>query len=312
MPRAKLLLLLTLLVLLLLAGYLALSRPQRETLKPIFSADSLAVMGIEISQADNILKLNKDGGHWNITSPVKWSVEDSRMSLFLKEVIQENYSTTPIASGKQALQDYGFETGRVLKVKALNGKGKLLREVWFSNPGNPFDYFRFAGSSDVYQIRQKVATVYLPDFDAWRSPYVLRLFSDQMLSIKVSHPKNEYELTRKGNLWHFKDRIEDFEVPPGNPTMGKLLNILAALGSYSILSEDATPTPDSLQDVACAVTILQTDRQTRRITFYPYGENYLMSVDTHPGKYFIVLFDTVFRFTRHAMLFRSREGYPPQ
>jgi len=68
-----------------------------------------------------------------------------------------------------------------------------------------------------------------------------------------------------------------------------------------------------LGDPVCEVDILLTDKSQRQIRFYKYGDNYLMTVDNHPDMYFEVIFDTVFRFTRHAPLFNARVGeLPPE
>jgi len=313
MPRNKVALLIVFLLLLAAAAYLRFFRQQKETLKPIFTADSLAVGRIEIADSRDTLTLAKVLGHWQIASPTQWGVEEGRLQMFFKEVVLERYATTPLGTGKTALEQYQLlKPEQVLRIKVFSPQNKLLREVWFSNPGNPFDYFRFAGDGQVYQIRRKVARFYGPQFESWRSPHVLRLFSEQMLSIKVRHSKNSYTLTRNGEIWHYQDKLEDFDIPAGNQTMGKLLNILANLGSYAILSEEEKPDPQTLPEPACEAVILKTDRDSLQIKFYPYGEHYLMTVSTHPDMYFVVIFDTVFRFTRHALLFRAREGYPPQ
>lgn len=308
--RGKILLLFTFAALLLLAAYLLFFQSKKETLRPIFTADSTAVARIELREGDQSLTLERQNTLWLITRPTRWNAEESRMQRFLREVVFERYATTPIAEGAAALRAYGLDSPGVLKIRVYGAKGKLLREAWFANPGNPFDYFRYPGQNKVFQIRQKVAGIYNPGFESWRSPHVLKIYSEQMLTIKVRHATNSYLLTRKGSLWHYKDSGEDFDIPAGNETMGKLLNILTQLGSYAQITSEEVPPPDSLP--ACTVTIALTDGQTRQIDFFPYGQNYLLRVDTHPGLYFVTLFDTVFRFTRHASLFRARVGYPPQ
>ena len=308
--RGKILLVVTFAALLLLAAYLLLFHSKKETLRPIFTADSTAVARVELRKGDQSLTLERQDALWLITKPTRWNAEESRMQRFLREVVFERYATTPIAEGAQALSAYGLSSHLALKIRVYGTKGRLLREAWFANPGNPFDYFRYPDQNKVFQIRQKVAGIYNPDFESWRSPHVLKLYSEQLLSIKVRHANNSYILTRKGSLWHYKDGSEDFEIPAGNETMGKLLNILTQLGSYAQITPDEAPPVDSLP--ACTVTVALKDGQTRQIDFFPYGKNYLMRVDTHPGLFFVTLFDTVFRFTRHASLFRARVGYPGQ
>lgn len=310
MKHSKKFLILVLLVLLAIAAYFLLTRKRQETLKPIFAVDSTTVARIEITDPEGSITLSRSEDLWKISSPFTWSVEPERLRRFFAEVIQESYATTPIATGQNALAQYGLEEEKALQIRIFDANDILLREVWFSNPGNPFDYFRFAGDQNVYQIKQKVAFTYAPKFESWRSPHVLSLSGDQMLSISVKHSKNRYELTREGNIWHYRDETEDFDIPAGNQTMGKILNILSRLGSYNVLSDEEQPTRDSLETPVCEVNILQTGGQTYKITFFAWEDQYLMNVDSYPDMYFVVLFDTVFRFTRHASLFRSQEGYP--
>jgi hypothetical protein len=311
MKRKKIVLLVVLGALLALAAYLFLTQGRHENLRPIFTADSLSVTRIEISEGEKSITLSKNEGFWSITDPVEWGVEQGHLRLFFQNVILESYATTPIASGEQALADYGLEEEKALRVIAFDNRDRLIAEVLFSNPGNPFDYFRYAGDDRVYQIRRKVAKTFRPELETWRSPHALNLQSDQMLSISVKHPKNSYELTREGNVWHFKDSKEDFDIPAGNQAMGKILNILARLGAYTILSGDDIPPGKSLGDSVCDVSIAKTDGSSVNLSFYKYGEDkYLMAADRHPDMYFVVLFDTVFRFTRHAAVFQARVGYP--
>ncbi|MGC9361990.1 MAG: DUF4340 domain-containing protein [Candidatus Syntrophosphaera sp.] len=298
-------------VLLALAGYLLLTRGRQETLRPVFTADSLAIARIELSDAENSITFSRSEGYWSISEPIEWGVEQGHFSILFQDVLLETYATTPIASGEQAIEDYGLGKDKALRIKAYDTRERPIGEVLFANPGSPTDYFRYAGDKNIYQIRQKVARRFTPDLESWRSPHALSLHGDQMLFISVTHPNNSYTLTRRENIWHFQDKNEDFDIPPGNQAMGKILNILARLGAYTVLSGDEMPDESSLGDSVCDVSIARTDGSSVDLSFFKYGEDkYLMSVDTHPDMYFVVIFDTVFRFTRHAAVFRAQVGYP--
>ncbi|MBW6514148.1 MAG: DUF4340 domain-containing protein [Candidatus Syntrophosphaera sp.] len=312
MKHSKIYLILVLLALLVVAAYFLQTQKRREVLKPIFAVDSTAVARIEIQDPQGSLTLSRTDVNWQISSPFVWNVEPESLRRFFADVITESYATTPIASGQKAIEQYGLQENSALQVRVFDESGSLRGEAWFSNPGNPFDYFRFAKGSQVFQIRKKVAFVYAPKFEYWRSPHVLTLMGDQMLSIRVQHPANSYELTRIGSIWRYTDAKEDFDIPAGNTTMGKILNILSRLGSYNVLDEEGKPSPEELGTPACEVAVGQTNGQTVKISFFNWDGNYLMHVDSYPDMYFVVLFDTVFRFTRHAALFRAREGYPPR
>ncbi|MCB5246997.1 MAG: DUF4340 domain-containing protein [Candidatus Cloacimonetes bacterium] len=310
MPRNKLILLIVFLALLAVAIWLLATRSDRESTKAIFSADSTAVTSIEIASPDTSISFVQADGRWRISRPVEWDVDEGHFQLFWRDVIRARYSTEPIASGNEALEQYRLTKDKALRIKAFDARDKLLREVWFGDPGNPFDYFRFQGSNEVFQIRSKVVSFYGPKLESWRSPYVLSLFSDQMLFIKVKHSKNSYELTRDGQIWHYRDQREEFDIPSGNLVMGKILNALARLGSNTMLSGDTLPPEGSVPAPVCEVEVMLRDNSTLNISFHPWEENYLMKTDRYPDSYFVMLFDTVFRFTRHASLFRAVEGDP--
>lgn len=307
----KLWLLLILLALLVGLYFLLRQNAPREKLKPLIGIDSLKIAAVEIKDSLGTLKLARDKDKWRIAEPVAWEVEPARMKLFFEQVLSRDYATTPVGEGSEAIKTYRLEKDKALRVKVFDANNKARVQIWFSNLGNPFDYFRFDGGDKVYQIRAKVASVYTSEFEKWRSPHVLSYSSEQLLTIEVKHPKNQYTLTRKGAVWHYRDSNEDFDIPSGNVTMGKILNSLAMLGSYTILSGDDRPPADSLGSLACEVELELTDTQRRKLEFFNQDERYLLRVDGDDSMYFVVLFDTVFRFTRHAPLFRAKVGVLP-
>ena len=310
MKRNQLILLLILL--LLVAGYFWLrSRSPRESLKPVFAVDSLRVGRIEISQGKRKIVFSKTPQGWKISQPIDWDVEPDRFGLFFRDVIKGKYATTVIGEGSEAVASYQLQDSLAFWVKVWDSKDRLRTQALFANLGHPFDYFRYAGQDKVYQIRQKVASEYQPDLAYWRKPNVLSISPDRLFRISVRHPKNSYVLSRNADLWHFKDKVAEFDVPPGNVTMAKIQNILAKLDAYNVMQGEEAPALQDLGDPVCEVDILLTDKSQRQIRFYKYGDNYLMTVDNHPDMYFEVIFDTVFRFTRHAPLFNARVGELP-
>lgn len=311
MKRGKIILLLILLV--LIGGYFLLrSRAGVERQKPIFAPDSTQIARIEIFQDGQSIVFAKAKERWSIVKPIRWDVENDRFQLFFKQVITQKYGTTPLAQGPEALTQYQLEDSLALRITVWDAKDKLRTQVYFSNLNNPFDYFRYQGDDKVFQIRQKVASLYTPDSPGWRSPQVLSIPPEQLARISVVHTKNNYELTRDGNVWHYKDRRESFDIPAGNTTMGKIQNLISRLDAYKMLDQGEGPAPDSLGKPICTVELTLTDGESRKLSFYQQGKAYLMTADSHPGIYFEVVFDTVFRFTRHAALFNARVGVVPE
>ena len=309
--KIRTLILLIILVALLATFLILKRRSPQERHKRIFSADSTSIGSIEIAAAAAKLVLVNDDGEWKLTHPVRWNVEPHLLRLFFSQVIGQTYSLTPLAQGSEAVKTYRLEQDNALQVKLFDFRGKLLDHVWFSNLNNPNDYFRFEGSNKVFQIRQKVAGVFTPDPAPWRSPYVLSLSEEQLSSLEVKHSKNSYTLTRSGDRWTYKDSNEEFEIPPRNTVLIKILHQLTMLGSYTVLEQDSLPTAASLGNPECVVKIKLMNDKQHLLEFFKHTENYLLRVDSDASRYFVVLFDNVFRFTRKAVLFRAKEGYPP-
>ncbi|NLW18684.1 MAG: DUF4340 domain-containing protein [Candidatus Cloacimonetes bacterium] len=310
MKKDKVILLVVFFLLLAAVIIFKFAKNSKEVLKPIFTADSTAVAKIEIADRDTSITFEKQQARWMITKPAKWNVKEDQFQLFLQEVIFRHYSPKPVASGGEALEEYRLTRENALRVKAFNSKGKLLKEVWFGDPGNPYDYFCFQGDSNIYQIRRKVLAFYRPQFDAWRSPHVVSVNWDELLAIKVRHEKGSYDLLRDGGVWHYKDQKEEFEIPPGNQTMGKILNSLANMSAHTMLAEDEAPAQNELGRAVCDIDLDLVDKSHIKISFHPWEQYYLMQTSLHPGSYFVMVADTLMRFTRDVTLFRAVEGDP--
>lgn len=310
MKRRNLILLLILAA--LIGGYFLLrSRAPREKLKDVFSADSTSISRIEISQGNQSVVIERSGSNWMITDPVTWDVNRDRFAAFFQDVLRGRYASTPIDSGKEAVSKYQLEDSLALQVKVYEKGNKPKDWVLFANLNNPSDYFRFHGKQAVYIIPAKVASAYQPDLGAWRSPHVISYQPQQLDSIAVKHDKNQYLLTRSGSVWRYQDKSEEFDVPAGNVTMGKIQNLLVRLDSYTVMEEKDKPAEADLTAPVCEVSLGLTDGGKRELKFYKWGNDYLMAVDQHPGVYFLVSFDQVFRFMRHASLFRAIVGLAP-
>jgi len=172
--------------------------------------------------------------------------------------------------------------------------------------GNPYDYFRYYGSDKVYQIKSKVARNFSTQLSTWRSPIIAHHDEDELESIDVVHPKNSFTLSRKGYEWFYKDAKEAFPIPPSNRGIMKVVSILANLDTYIFIDGGQAEYSEKLANPDCTVTLHLVNNKTQVLTFIKGSdENYLLMIDGDSSVLFTVTFDTVFRFMRHAGVFRE-------
>ncbi len=305
MKRSKLALIIVFLALLAAVIWLLAKRSDRETLRPVFGADSTAFHRIEIANADASITFMKQEGIWRIVNPIKWDVEKNRFGQFLGDVILADFSTESVATGKEALEKYGLTRDKALRIKAFDSRDKLLREVWFGDPGNPLDYFCYPGETEVHQIGNKVVSLYGPELGSWRSPYALSLEPDQVLSIQVDHSGTGYEITRAGELWKYQDNQESFDVPAGNLALSIILNDLSGIGAPSLTGKDELPSPNSEPTADCAAVIKLRDNSEISLSLHSWKGSQLLKIDRYPDSYFLVDQSIASHLTAPAKLFRA-------
>lgn len=293
-------------LLLLVATYIILriNRPE-EKLRPVYDLKTKEISKIEVYDQADTLKLELQKGIWKLVSPVSWEADTLRIQELYSKVLVAKYPTTPMGEGKEAIKRYKLGDDQALHIVVDDGSKRV--HAMFSNLGNPYDYFRFAGSEKVYQIKAQVGNIFTTQLYTWRSPHVVNYEEAELERISVKHLRNKYLLTRKQYDWYFKDDVNDFKIPQTNLAIMKVVNILSKLDTYLFVDGGEKEHLNKFDKPDCEVTLFLTDKSQRELSFVEYDDQqYLMMVDNDPSVLFVVSFDTVFRFMRHAEVFRSR------
>ena len=304
MKRSKLILLLVLLVLIILYLVLITNQPQ-EKLARVFDLDTLSINRIEIYDAQDTLKMVKQNNVWKLIYPVNWEADSLKIRDLFREVITAKYATTPMGTGKEAMEKFHQKDAEALHIIVSDGKKSI--HTLFSNLDNPYDYFRYAGSDKIYQLKAKVTNNYNTDLANWRSPHIVSHKEEELLKIEVSHPKNKYTLTRNGFQWIYRDAHQEFNIHPANMAMIKILNILEKLDTYIFVDSTQAEYVHKFKNPYCTVKLYLTGNRTQELKFIEHTQGYyLMMVDNDPNVFFVVVWDTVFRFTRHPDIFKMQ------
>ncbi len=306
MKKNKLILLIVLAALLIVYIILRIGRPE-EKLRPVYDLDSLSIQGIEVFDQANKLVLKKQKGIWLLSEPVAWEADTLRMNSLFKEVFAAKYPKTPMGEGPDAVKRFKLQDSEALHI-VVSGKGRKIHTL-FSNMGNPYDYFRFAGSEEVYQIKAKVFNNYTTELPMWRSPHVVNYEEDELLKIDVSLPKDAYTLTRNGYDWYYQNKTEKFLIPTTNLALMKLVNILANLDTYVFVDTVSTEIAERFKNPEYIVKLSLSQNRSQDMKFAKYDDKqFMMMVDNDPSVLFIISTDTIHRFNRSADLFKMR-GY---
>jgi len=306
MKKNKLLLIVILVILAVLYVILRLGRPE-EKLRPVFGLDSLAVKSIEIFDAADSLKLEKEKGVWFLTQPVHWQADTLKVNPLSQKVLTAKYPLTPMGTGSEAIKRFSLQDKEALHM-VVSGNGKRIH-VLFSNLGNPYDYFRFAGSDQIYQIKAKVVNTFTTDLPMWRSPHVVSYYEDELLKINITRQNNTATFTRKDFDWFYQDKRLNFQIPRNNIAMTKLVNILSNLDTYVFVDKAKPELLEKFKTPEITVQLILTENRTQELKFTKYDSTqYMMMVDNDPNVLFIVSTDTVYRFNRSGDVFKIK-GY---
>ena len=305
MKRSKLILLLLLIILIGLYFLLRTTSP-REKLTPVFALDTLAINRIEIFDTQDTLRMIKQKNVWRLEYPVHWEADSVKIHEFFRDVITAKYSTTPMGTGKEAIEKFHQQDEEALHIIVSDGNKSI--HTLFSNLNNPYDYFRYAGSNKIYQLKAKVTNNYNAELANWRSSHIVSHKENELLKIEVTHPKNKYTLTREGYQWTYHDAHQEFNIYPANRAMIKILNVLENLQTYLFVDNAQAEYAEKFKQPYCTVKLYLTNNRMQELKFIDYTQgHYLMMVDNDPKVLFVVVWDTVFRFTRHPDIFKMQE-----
>lgn len=285
---------------------LRLNRPEEKT-RPLFGLNPQKIDKIEIWEGEDRVDMAMVEGIWKISEPVVWNADSTKVAGFFEDVLAARYATTPMSLGPDAPNRYNLQEDSAMHVRVSSGNKSV--HLLFSNMGNPWDYFRFAGDDNVYQVKSKVVQRYQPLMINWRSPIVLQYFEEDLASIRAKHADNDYILTRDGSRWVYQDARQTFDVYFDNFALIKIISILQNMRTYVFADGREEHFTEAFKTPELEVWITDTEAKTRKLSFVKVdNERYMLMVDDDPHVLYQMGFDTVFRFMRNPEIFKRVSG----
>nr|MDK2850822.1 hypothetical protein [Candidatus Cloacimonadota bacterium] len=306
MKKSRLILLILLAVLLIVYIILRFNNSQERTRK-IFGNMVKNVEKIHIWNDEGSIKLVLTDGKWLFADNTNWEADSLRITNFFADVLEAEYATTPMSSGEDAIQRYQLQDSEALHVSIQSPDQE--RHVLFSNIGNVWDYFRFDGEDEVYQIRSKVVQQYQPTVINWRSPLVVHYWEEEIKEIRVEYPSNNYTLYRLGTEWFYRDAKENFMLDFNNYALVKIISLLQNFRSFVFMPGDDEETMKKFETPMVTVWITDIEDNVQKLSFASFDNaRHMMMIDDDNSIIYQVGFDSIYRFMRPAEIFKRKSA----
>ncbi len=167
--------------------------------EPLVKYDSASVDKIEIRSATGVVTLEKQGGKWMITSPIKYAADEAAVTSAVgkgKELnVNSLVSSNPV---KQAI--YAVDsTATLVQVFANNNPAAAFR---VGKPSSSYTetYVRKEGSNDVYSVTGMLTATFAKGANDWRDKTIFKTDQTNIRSVKFQFGDTTFVLTKKDSL----------------------------------------------------------------------------------------------------------------
>lgn len=184
--------LLAILAALAIAAFFVLRQPGERSVSEssggqLLTYDSAAVDKMEIRANTGNVTLERQGGKWMITSPVRYAADESAVTAAVgkgKDLkITGTVSTNP---AKQSLYSVD-STGTLVQVFANNNRVASFRA---GKPSSSWteSYVRKEGANEVYSVEGALSTTFVKGANDWRDKTIFKSDQNQIKAIKFQFP----------------------------------------------------------------------------------------------------------------------------
>jgi hypothetical protein len=197
--------LLGILLVLIVAAYLVLQRTgERSTSgstgKMLVEYDSAAVDKIDISGPSGHVVLERQGGAWMLTDPLRYKADPglvgSAISAGNKIELTSLISTNPEKQGLFKLDS----TGTLVKIME-QGSEKAVFLIGKPGPSYTETYVRREGSDNVYLAAGYFSTAFSRRGNDWRDKTIFKTDEDAINSVTMHYGDTTFTITRTDTLW---------------------------------------------------------------------------------------------------------------
>jgi hypothetical protein len=202
--------LLGILAVLAIAAFFVLRQPGEQsadvsTGSPLVSYDSAAVDKLEIRSANGTVTLERVGGKWMLTSPVRYQADEAGIASAVGK--GRDLKTTNLVSSNPTKQmTYAVDsTGTLVNVSSNNNR---LASFRIGKPSSSWTetYVRQEGSNDVYSVEGMLSTTFTKQPNDWRDKTIFKTDQAAISNVKLTFAANvgakdtTFSLSKKDSL----------------------------------------------------------------------------------------------------------------
>jgi hypothetical protein len=197
--------LLAILVLLVLATLVVMQQPGEVSSsgsggKVLVDYDSSAVDKLEIISTKLAVTLERQGGKWMLTSPLRYQANET----FVAEAVGKGKHievSKPVSTNPE--NQFRFEVDTTGTRVQMYERG-TLKAVFFVGKASPSfteTYVRPAGSNDVYLTNGILTSTFNRRLEDWRERTVFKTDQEGIKNVKFTYGDTTFTLALKDSLW---------------------------------------------------------------------------------------------------------------
>lgn len=229
--------------------------------EPLVSFDSSAVDKLEITANNSAVVLQREGGTWMVTSPVRYPADEAAVT---KAVGQgRDMKVTAVVSTNPAKQSTFSVDSTGPLVKWFSNE-RLLAAVRIGKPTTSWTetYARIENSDDVCSVTGSLGIVYIKQPNDWRDKTIFKINQESVNEVKFQYGDTLFMLTRKDSV--------TWSVGNETATSGTVTSFLTSLSNFPADEFVDSPEP-ALQKPSATLEVNGT-----QLRFYKQDGKYLV------------------------------------
>ncbi|OQX71131.1 MAG: hypothetical protein B6D62_02660 [Candidatus Cloacimonas sp. 4484_275] len=265
---------LIILVVLIVIYMLTKLNNKTEKLISFFDVDSSKVAAIEISTAEDTLKLVKTDGKWMIDYPVKYEPEKRKIDDIFGKVLKAKTSKIPISESKNSFETYNVTDSLGTKITFFDKNGKILSSAIVGKSSNyNSSPVRRPDENKIYLLKTNITYTIKPRLDSWRNRYIVNFDKENLSKIFVSYDDNNYTLTATDTLWQYDDEKESFPIKEKNRALKNILSSASKVRVTKFIDNDFEKYAKDFENPILELTIEDFDNNSWHLKFIKGEDN---------------------------------------
>jgi hypothetical protein len=221
------LILIGVLALLIIATFVVLQRPGELSVSgneggTLVSYDSAAVDRIEVHTTSGTTLVQREGGGWMLTTPLRAKADDAEIHQVLSRGKAIALKAL-VSSNPQKQSVFQVDSAATL-VKIFEGPNERAAfRIGKTGPSYTETYVRREGSDDVYLADGMLLYLFSKSSKDWRDKAILHVPQETIRSVRFQYGDTTFALAFRDSAWFIDDS------PASDPAVRSLLGALAIL-----------------------------------------------------------------------------------